>query len=52
MDIDISIKIIENFIIIKIAGVDKMAAGAGNSFRRKVRAPQGRVVANSDWGRP
>jgi len=29
-----------------------MAAGAGNSFRRKVRAPQGRVVANSDWGQP
>ena len=29
-----------------------MAAVAGNSFQRKVRAPQGRVVANSDWGRP
>ena len=28
-----------------------MAAG-NEDFRRKVRAPQGRVVANSDRGRP
>jgi len=28
-----------------------MAAG-NKDFRRKVRAPQGRVVANSDRGRP